>query len=72
MLCQLAKYGETFRLNRADVAFVRGLDAQKECGKSLFGSGFLLSEKAAAEKKNTDVWELSPREMEIVKKLGTR
>lgn len=72
MLCQLAKYGETFRLNRADVAFIRGLDAQKKCGKGVFGSGFLLSEKAAAEKKNTDVWELSPREMEIVKKLGIR
>lgn len=77
MLCQLAKYGETFRLNRADVAFIRSLDAQKGCGKDLFGSGFLLSEKAAAEKaaaekKNTDVWELSPREMEIVKKLGIR
>lgn len=82
MLCQLAKYGETLRLNRADVAFIRSLDAQKECGKGLFGNGFLLSEKAAAEKaaaekaaaekKNTEVWELSPREIEIIKKLGIR
>lgn len=60
-----------------DVAFIRGLDAEKECGKGLFGGGFFLSEKAAsekadAEKKNTEVWELSPREIEIIKKLGIR
>ena len=33
-----------------DCEFVRTLDAQRAHGKCIFGSGFLLSEKAAAEK----------------------
>ena len=38
--------------------------------KGLFGSGFLLSEKAAAEKVDANIWELSDREREIIKSLG--
>ena len=52
-----------------NVAFIRELDAQKEQGKGLFGSGFLISEKAAAEKAAAEVWELSEREKEIVRSL---
>ena len=53
--------------------FTRQLDAQKETGAALYGSGFLIAEKAAAEKaaaKEIQVWELSPREREIIKKLS--
>ena len=53
--------------------FTRQLDAQKETGAALYGSGFLIAEKAAAEKaaaKEIQVWELSEREREIIKKLG--
>ena len=56
------------------------LDAQSGQGKAIFGSGLLLSERAAAERAaaeraaaeraNAHVWRLSDREMEIVKGLG--
>ena len=62
-----------FSVDEKDTYFIRGLDAQKEVGKAIFGSGFLLSEKAAAEKAADcipDCWELSEREKEIVRSLG--
>ena len=59
---------------------ISGLDSQKDDDKSLFGSGFLLSEKAAAEKAAAEKaaaekaaahrWPLSERELAIVKSLG--
>ena len=65
----------SLEINEEDVHFIRALDSQKEQGKSIFGSGFLLStkaaaEKAAAEKRNVNIWELSEREKEIVRSLG--
>ena len=50
------------------------LDSQEEAGKSLFGSGFLISEKKAAEKKAAGLndaieWPLSEREMELIRGL---
>lgn len=48
--------------------------------KTLYGAGFLLSEKATAEKKAAEkkaaeknkviAWELSDREKEIIERLG--
>lgn len=58
-------YGEDFRVKKEDCIIITELDEQKAKGKAIFGKGFLLSEKAAAEK-----WELSDREWEIVKELG--
>ena len=85
MLCYMAAHGVSLEIGGSDAHFIRALDAQKASGKSLFGSGFLLSEKAAAEKAaaekaaaekaaaekiNTDIWELSEREWKIVRGLG--
>ena len=75
MLCYMAAHGVSLEIGGRDAHFIRALDAQKASGKGLFGSGFLLSEKAAAEKAdaekvNTDIWELSEREWEIVRGLG--
>ena len=63
--------------------FTRQLDSQKETGAALYGSGYLISEKAAAEKaaaekaaaekaaaKEVQVWELSEREREIICKMS--
>lgn len=55
--------------------FIRCLDEQKTHGKAIYGSGFLLSEsaaaeKAAAEKDNVKIWELSAREKRIIQQLG--
>lgn len=75
MLGYMTAHGTSLEIEAKDVHFIRALDSQKESGKGLFGSGFLLSEKAAAEKAaaekvDTNIWELSEREREIVKSLG--
>ena len=75
MLGYMAAHGTSLEIEAKDVHYIRALDSQKESGKGLFGSGFLLSEKAAAEKAaaekvDTNIWELSEREREIVKSLG--
>ena len=78
--------GISLKINKKDAKHCRGLDAQKKHKKAIFGSGFLLSEKAAAEKAaaekaaaekaaaekdNAIVLELSQREREIIKSLGS-
>ena len=79
---KLAKYGQALRIREGDTSFIRTLDAQRELDKSIFGGGFLLSEKAAAEKAAAEKaaaekaaahrWTLSERELEIVAQLGKR
>ena len=79
-LNQLSAKGQYFTLDEKDVVFARTLDNAK---KSVFGSCFLLSEKAAAERAaaeraaaeravndETHYIELSEREKEIIKGLG--
>ena len=65
-----SKYGVDFRVKRRDCTRVRALDAQRAAGKTVFGSGMLLSERAAAERAAAIEWELSPRERAIVRMLG--
>ena len=50
MIQYLSKYGEQFTVMPTECERIASLDAQKEQGKAIFGSGFLISEKAAAEK----------------------
>ena len=75
MLQRYSKYGIDFSVKRENCQFISKLDAQKESGKSIFGGGLLLSdesaaERAAAERAAAQIWELSPREWEIVRGLG--
>ena len=82
MVNRYSRYGVDFRVGPEDVCFVRGLDDQKGTGKSIFGAGYLLSEKAAAEKAAAEKaaaekaaatrWKLSDREWEIIKGLGRK
>ena len=65
-----SRYGEDYRVRKEDCIIISELDAQKEKGKTIFGKGLLLSEKAAAEKAAAEKWVLSEREWEIVKNLG--
>ena len=60
----------TLRVRAEDASFIRALDAQRDHGKAIYGAAFLLSEKAAAEKREQFVWALSDREKEIVAALG--
>ena len=50
MVQYFAAHGVDFRVPHGHLAFTRALDSQRETGKAVFGSGFLISEKAAAEK----------------------
>ena len=65
------KYGVKYTVRAADCTFVRTLDSQRPLGKSIFGSGLLLSERAAAERAAAHRWELSERELEIIRGLGS-
>ena len=72
-----AKYGIPFEVKPSECARVSQLDAQKDMDKSIYGGGFLISEKAAAEKAAAEKaaahkFKLSERELEIVRSLGDR
>lgn len=69
------KYGVDFKVKRGECTRVRMLDAQKPEGKTIFGGGLLLSERAAAERAAAERaaavrYTLSDREREIVRALG--
>jgi len=68
----LSDHGVAFSIGRKSARFIRQLDAQKRSKKAIFGSGFLISSKAAAEKaaaEKAEVFELSEEEKEIIKQL---
>ena len=82
---QYSRLGVSYRLEKSDCVFVRALDAQKAMNKTIFGGGFLLSDRAAADRaaadraaadraaaecNNTLVWALSEREMRIAEGLN--
>ena len=80
LIQKIARYGQTLKIKQSDCFFIRSIDSQKKHGKSIYGSGFLLSEKAAAEKAaaekaaaekaNATFWPLSERERMIIASLG--
>ena len=86
-LNQCSRYGVDLKIRREDAAFIRTLDSQRIFRKSIFGGGYLLSEKAAAEKAAAEkaaaekaaaekaaanVWELSERERMICAALSRK
>ena len=66
----LSKYGQRIEIKRSESVLIRQLDAQKEADKVIYGSALLLSERAAAERAAATTWQLSERELEIVRNLG--
>lgn len=54
MIENLAKRGIRFEVQEKDVQFIRGLDAQKEEGKAIYGGGFLISDVKAEEKERKE------------------
>ena len=50
MVQRYSKYGVSFAVMPEQCHFTRALDSQRSAGKTIFGSGYLLSKKAAAEK----------------------
>ena len=74
MIGYLSKYGQDFRIRSEECHFIRQLESQKKTGKCLFGSGYLISEKAAAEKAAAEKaaairWPLSEGELALIKSL---
>ena len=69
-LSYFSKYGVDFKVRRCESEHIRALDAQKETKQAIFGSGYLISEKAAAEKAAATVWKLSEREKQIIQELS--
>lgn len=75
----LCKCGIDIRIPADSVKFIRQLECQKPTGKTLFGSGYLLSERAAAERAAAERaaaeraaatrWKLSEAERNIVSNL---
>ena len=50
MIGAIVNKGIGYKLRREDAIYVRTLDSQRPYKKSIFGSGFLVSDRAAAEK----------------------
>lgn len=74
MMQRYSKYGVEFSVSRSDCLPIRALDSQRDAGKTIYGCGLLLSEKAAAEKAAAEkaaaeVWELSGRERNMIAAL---
>lgn len=77
-----SKYGIEFKVPKSESFFVSQLDAQKRKKKTIFGGGFLVSERCAAEqeraerereraeREQVEHFELSDREKEIIKELS--
>lgn len=75
MCHKFSNNGIPYTVRRSDAHFTRALDDQRTMGKSIFGGGFLLShkaaaEKAAAKKANVHIWEFSEREKQIIEKIS--
>ena len=79
-LSWIVEKGISIEIKKGHTKHWRGLDAQKPHGKAIFGSGFLVSDKAAADKAAADKaaadggglieWQLSRRELDVIKSLG--
>ena len=72
-----SNHGTDFGVLDSDCVRIEAMDAQRARGKAIFGSGLLLSERAAAERAAAERaaaerWELSNRERKIVDAMGRR
>lgn len=79
-LSRLSKHGIDYSIASDACIDIDALDSQKDYGKSVFGNGLLLSERAAAERAAAERaaaeraasqhWQLSAREIELQHSLG--
>ena len=67
-LHRIAQYVR-FAVPKREAAFIRAMDAQKVAGKEIFGGGFLISERAAAERAAATEWTLSDRERRLMAQM---
>lgn len=77
-----SQHGIMFGVKRGEAIWIGHMDEQKQAGKTCFGGGLLVSEKAAAEKEaaekeaaekaNAIQWTLSEREWIIVRNISAK
>lgn len=72
VLNKLANHGVEFKVRKDESKSVKNCDDAKRHGRALFGGGFLISERAAAERAAATVLQLSPRERRIIEQLNRR
>ena len=75
MLQRYSKYGIDLKVYRGECLGISALDEQRKKGKTIFGGGLLLSERAAAERAAAERaaaerWGLSHREYEAIRALS--
>lgn len=85
MLARYSKYGIDFAVEPRECKFIRALDMQREMGKGIYGSGYLIGGDAARRRAEADdlamrrggadaepvtVWPLSARERALASRLG--
>ena len=80
MVGRYSRLGIDYRVRKDECVRLSALDSQKAAGKAMFGGGYLLTKKAAAERaaaeraaaelSSATVWELSDRERAIQAMLG--
>lgn len=61
-----------FKLDKSECAYVSNIDCLRDIGKGLYGGGFLLSERAAAERAAAKMLKLSEKELEIIEALNVK
>ena len=76
------KYGVEYRLAKCDALPISSLDEQRSSGKSIYGNGYILgtraaaeraaAERAAAERAAATIWSLSEKELQIVSYIDRR
>ncbi len=70
ILGKYATQGVSFEVKKSEAIHTRGLDSQKPYKKTIFGSGYIITDEKAQELKaqedNCCVWGLSPRERELL------
>ena len=82
MIAPFSRLGIDFILTKSETVAISLLDSQKESGRSIYGSGYLISERLfaerekaereKAEREKADRWELSEREKSIIQKLSNQ
>lgn len=75
MLNRFSDQGVNFSVSKSESMFLDYLEDQKHAGKKIFGGGYLVSEKAAAEKAAAEriiEWNLSEGEKEYIKIMSKK
>lgn len=65
-LAKLAEHGVKLKIMPSECKFIRQLDSQKESGKTIYGAGYLISEKATktkAEAEKNNISKINKRTM---------